>query len=51
MRNGDPTDKIKTPLELAGPVNNESVDGFKYVQSSIDVCTGTLLVNAFYSAG
>lgn len=36
-RNRDPVDKAKTPLELvntdlAGPVNNESIDGFKSIR-------------------
>lgn len=48
-RNRDPTDKVKTPLELvntdlAGPVNNESIDRFKYMQSFTDVCTGAVFV-------
>ena len=48
-RNRDLTDKVKTPLELvntdlAGPVNNESIDGFKYMQSFTDVCTGAVFV-------
>ena len=48
-RNRDPTDKVKTPLELvntdlAGPVTNVSIDGFKYMQSFTDVYTGAVLV-------
>src|SRR4029434_757857 len=48
-RNRDPAEKVKTPLELvntdlAGPVNNESIDGFRYMQSFTDVCTGAVLV-------
>lgn len=47
MRNRDPTDKVKTPLELvntdlAGPVSNPSIDGYKYMQSFTDVYTGTV---------
>lgn len=48
-RNRDPTNRAKTPLELVntdltGPINNESIDGFKYMQSFTDVCTGAVLV-------
>ena len=48
-RNRDLADKVKTPLELvntdqAGPVNNESIDGFRYMQYFTDVCTGAVLV-------
>ena len=48
-RNRDPTDKVQTPLELvntdlAGPVNNESIDGFKYMHSFTDVYTGAVMV-------
>ena len=48
-RNRDPTDKANTPLELvntdlAGPVNNESINGFKYMHSFTDVCTGAVFV-------
>lgn len=47
--NRTPTDKTKTPLELvntdlAGPVNNESNYGFKYLQSVTDVYTGAVFV-------
>lgn len=48
-RNRGPTEKVKTPLELvntdlAGPVNNESIGGFKYMQSFTDVYTGAVFV-------
>lgn len=48
-RNRSPTDKTKTPLErvntdLAGPVNNESIYGFKYLQSFTDVYSGAVFV-------
>lgn len=48
-RNRGPTDKTKTPLELvntdlAGPVNNDSIYGFKYLQSFTDVYTGAVFV-------
>ena len=48
-RNREAVVKVKTPLEqvntdLAGPVNNESIDGFKYMQSFTDVCTGAVFV-------
>lgn len=48
-RNRAPTDKTKTPLELvntdlAGPVNNDSIYGFKYLQSFTDVYTGAVFV-------
>ena len=48
-RNRYPSEKVKTPLELvntdlAGPVNNDSIDGFKYMQSFTDVYMGAVLV-------
>lgn len=30
--------------DLAGPVDNESIYGFKYMQSFTDVCTGVVFV-------
>ena len=46
-RNRNATDKVKTPLELvntdlAGPVTNGSIDGYRYMQSFTDVCTGVV---------
>lgn len=48
-RNREPVEKVKAPLEmvntdLAGPVPNESIAGFKYMQSFTDVCTGAAFV-------
>lgn len=46
-RNRNAIEKVKTPLELvntdlAGPVTNGSIDGYKYMQSFTDVCTGVV---------
>ena len=46
-RNRNATDKVKTPLELvntdlAGPVTNGSIEGYRYMQSFTDVYTGVV---------
>ena len=46
-RNRNATEKVNTPLELVntdltGPVTNESINDYRYMQSFTDVCTGAV---------